>query len=64
MPCKSSNSFIHKFISSMVVYRRKQPELPIPNVFSSLPPELLEAVASFLDPIDLCALRVTCTVLY
>lgn len=31
MPRKSSNSFIHKFISSMVVYRRKQPELPIPN---------------------------------
>jgi len=53
----------------MVLLRRKKPKRPILNVFSSLhpgllDPELLEAVISFLNPIDLCALRMACTVLY
>ena len=57
-----TREFLRKFKSWFHGRRHKQPKLTGP--LGSLPPELVDTVASFLRPNDLLALRQTCRAMY
>lgn len=64
MVLNRSKSLIHKLKSLSLYRRRRSPGLLAPAPLCALPPELVEVVTSLLQPTDLCALRMTCKLLY
>lgn len=62
MVLNRSKRLIHNLKSLSLCHRRRSPGFLAPA--HALPPELVEAVTSLLQPTDLCALRMTCKSLY